>query len=196
MLRFRKFPLVLGALVVLGLLAPGSVSGAPLIVELTAGPTPVAGGFSYSYSISSTSPDEVVNDTDFFTIYDFAGYVAGSAVAPAGWTVSVQNLGINVPLVSPTNPDNPTIPNLTFTAVGNKGVVNNLGGFTATSVFGATVLGSYTSLTTNAALGNTDIGTTARVTVPTPEPSTMLLALAGPVFLFGAVRRGLRRKQG
>jgi hypothetical protein len=180
----------------LGLLAPSSVNSAPLEVSLTAGPTAVPGGFSYTYSIN-TLPTEQVSTGDFFTVYDFAG-LFGIPTAPAGWSVATPLLGVTPSNVSPFTGDNPALPNLVFTRTGAAlpGPLVNFGPFTATSVFGGTVRGSFTAQTTDTTETPAQLlQTTGRVAVPTPEPSTMLLALAGPVFLFGAVRRGLRRRQ-
>jgi hypothetical protein len=50
----------------------------------------------------------------FFTIYDFVGYVAGSATSSdPRWTFSSSNLGINPPYR--VHVDDPTVPNLTWT---------------------------------------------------------------------------------
>ncbi|PYK71214.1 MAG: hypothetical protein DME44_08635, partial [Verrucomicrobia bacterium] len=46
-----------------------------------------AGNFSWNYSATLTQ-DENVMSHDFFTIYDFAGYVPGGNTQPGGWTFS------------------------------------------------------------------------------------------------------------
>jgi hypothetical protein len=74
----------------------------------------------------------------FFTIYDFVGYVAGSATAPPGWEVQVALIGLTNATQAPT--DSPSIVNLTFVYIGppksDKGPLN-ISGFTALSLYGA-----------------------------------------------------------
>jgi hypothetical protein len=48
----------------------------------------------------------------FFTIYDFTGYIAGSAKVPAGWKVSVQSIGYTPSTQRPS--DSAKLQNLTF----------------------------------------------------------------------------------
>lgn len=74
----------------------------------------------------------------FFTIYDFVGYVAGSATAPQGWAVQVDLKGLTNATQAPT--DSPSIVNLTFVYTGpprsDKGPLD-ISGFTALSQYGA-----------------------------------------------------------
>ena len=74
----------------------------------------------------------------FFTIYDFVGYVAGSATAPPGWEVQVALIGLTNATQAPT--DSPSIVNLTFAYIGppksDKGPLD-ISGFTALSQYGA-----------------------------------------------------------
>jgi hypothetical protein len=67
-------------------------------------------------------------------------------------------------------------------------VLSTLGGISATGAFGAE------STNESGALDNTNFSTTRPAAVPVPEPATALLVLAGPLLVFGAVRRGLRRR--
>ena len=56
-----------------------------------------------------------VNGGAFFTIYDFAGYIAGTCTSPTGWSCTVQNVGFTPDAVNPVAPpDNPGIVNLTW----------------------------------------------------------------------------------
>jgi hypothetical protein len=74
----------------------------------------------------------------YFTIYDFVGYVAGSATAPPGWEVQVALKGLTNATQAPT--DSPSIVNLTFVYTGpprsDKGPLA-ISGFTALSRYGA-----------------------------------------------------------
>ncbi|HEV3166018.1 MAG TPA: hypothetical protein VGZ22_18470, partial [Isosphaeraceae bacterium] len=65
------------------------------------------GTFTYNYHADLAADQRVDpqgTKSDFLTIYDFAGLVSGSAhVNQAGWTVSVQNIGITPPSTLPTD---------------------------------------------------------------------------------------------
>src|SRR5437763_16591478 len=72
------------------------------------------GNYKWSYNVVVTS-DVYVQPGDYFTIYDFNGPASmiSTATAPAGWTLSVANLGTTP---SKTNPaDDPNIANFTWT---------------------------------------------------------------------------------
>jgi len=68
--------------------------------------TPVGGGdFSWNYSATLTQDENVVRQ-DFFTIYDFAGYVPGGNTQPTGWTFSASLLGKTPGKVTPISNTN------------------------------------------------------------------------------------------
>src|SRR5512132_3026371 len=51
--------------------------------------------FNYTATIhSETKLTAADDDPEFFTIYDFNGYIDGSGVAPAGWEFSTSGLGL------------------------------------------------------------------------------------------------------
>jgi hypothetical protein len=92
--------------------------------------TPSINGCSYSYNVSITAGSQV-NTGDYFTIYDFHGYVPGTAYAPADWVASEQFTG-NTPFgvdIRAFYGDSATFVNLVFTYVG------------ATSIQGSTLIG-------------------------------------------------------
>jgi hypothetical protein len=202
MVRFRKIPLIMGALALLGLLEVGAnlARASPLTVTLLS-VTAEGANFRWRYQIDLTADEQATAGppADFFVVYDFQGLVGAPTVAGAAvglWTPSSQNVGPVGPNVSPFIPDNPAIPNLVFTKIGaaQPGPVTNFGTFEAVSTLGAQQNGAFTAQSKLIATGQL-VGTTSFVPVPVPEPTTMLLALAGPVFVFGAVKRGLRRRQ-
>lgn len=119
------------------------------------------------------------------TIYDFAGYIPGTAFGPANWQFSSANLGTTPLQLLPL--DDPGIPNLTWIYTGspiqiNANTLYNIGKFGAQSIFNLRTLDDYSTrdaqgTETNrrrfASLGSTDVPATI------PEPGTMLLLGAG-----------------
>src|SRR5438105_8653733 len=70
--------------------------------------TPDNGNFRWTYAVVLPT-DMKLESGSYFTIYDFAGRVAGGESAPAGWELS--------PAATPdrvTPNDDPNIPNLTW----------------------------------------------------------------------------------
>jgi hypothetical protein len=152
------------------------------------------GNWRYTYGIVLTT-DAHLNPGDFFTVYDFAGFVPGSNIAPAGWTLSVANLSKSTSTVPN---DDPNLPNLTWTY--NGPVINGqkgLGNFSVDSAIGATKTESFIARTHRDVDGHIDDNITD-VTVPinqgspppvdnNPEPATLaLLGIGLP--LAGAVK--------
>lgn len=138
--------------------------------------------------------------SDFFTLYDVRGYVAGSASAGTDHTFDSANLvGINGPAQAP--PDSASVINLTFRYTGTGQVDDAT--FTTFS-FKSTVpgtlnktLGWYSSQFSNpAATPDTKVGESGRVELPgvVPEPSSIALVGMGLAGLFGYGYR--RRRQG
>jgi len=80
--------------------------------------TPNGSNFTFSYNLD-VSPTALMKSGDYFTIYDFNGYVAGSAFAPANWTIDdTLNTTPPPPGVVLFPPDNASVVNLTFTYTG------------------------------------------------------------------------------
>ena len=78
----------------------------------------------------------------FFTIYDFTGYIAGSAIVPPGWKLSVQLTGHTPSSQRPS--DNSKLQNLTFYYTGpDIPGPAGLGDFSVGSSFGTSTSGLF-----------------------------------------------------
>jgi hypothetical protein len=185
----------------LGLIALGAtltIARADIIPTLDPNPPAAAvGGFTWNYQVNVTL-DQMVNPGDFFTIYDFGAFTAGSNLQPADWTFSSSLLGLTPSLVLPT--DNPSLLNLTWTYNGN------------TSITGAQLLGSFSVIALTNQLRTSDFAAEAtrsngpnagskvdnigRVSVPVPEVSTLLpiISVCGAALIAGLPSYLRRRK--
>ena len=185
----------------LGVVAAVSVVRADIIPSF-GGTSPGTGTNTvWNYSINITT-DQQVMAGDFFTIYDFGPFIAGSATEPAGWTFSSSL--VTTPPAGTIPPDNPSLEDLTWTYIGATTIPNgtHLGPFSVTQA--TTQFQEVPSLQTGyfAALATRSDGQDAgskisnvgrvSVPVPVPEPTTLsLLALAGT----GSVLRAIRRRK-
>jgi hypothetical protein len=181
-------------------LAVGSDAKAGLLpVAVTI--TPEAGNFRWTYAVVLPT-DMRLQAGDYFTIYDFAGLVPGSIVAPDGWTASVTKTGPTPDRLNPQ--DDPGVDNVTFRYNGE--VVNGqigLGNFWATSTYGDSTASFFTAKNPRASDGAFDSNITETIVprgtdVPppsgVPEPATLALAGLG-LPLIGAARMLRRKKQ-
>ena len=180
--------------------AAGTSAAGLLPTQVTVQPD--AGNFRWTYAIVLPT-DMKLQSGNYFTVYDFAGYVPGTAAGPdANWSVSVQNTGVTDPLLNPM--DNPAVPNLVFKYGGPTVPAGQLGlgNFVAFSTFQDRKDTSFTAQTNRTSDGLLDANITT-TDAPTgtiiinppgvPEPATLLLAGLGlPVV--GLVRR-LRKKK-
>lgn len=186
----------------------GNVAHAGLLpVSVTV--QPEANNFRWTYSVVLPT-DMKLQAGSFFTIYDFAGYQAGTAGVSSTspdpsfsqyWTTSTTALGPTPDRLNPQ--DDPNITNLTFTYNGPtipSGQLT-LGNFAATSAFGSTAPSFFTATNQAAATGQTDSNITSTLVplgddipapIGTPEPAT--LALAGLGLPLIGLGRYLRRK--
>jgi PEP-CTERM motif len=137
----------------------------------------------WSYNIDITSRQNAVTG-DFFTIYDFGSFLAGSVTQPTGWTLTSTYLGTTPAQTIPN--DDPSLLNLTWTysgptISGNSPEGKGIGPFSVT-VFGSPTLPRISNF---AAQGTLAAGPNAgsklanvgdiRVPTPVPEPSTFTL---------------------
>ena len=147
---------------------------------------PSGSNFTWNYS-GNVTVDQTVQAGDFFTIYDFGNFNAGSNLQAGGWTFSSSLTGTTPSLVLPT--DDPSILNLTWTYTG------------ATPINGSAALGTFSVVTGTNQLRTSDFAAQAtrstgpdagskvqnigEVSVPVPEMSALLpiLSVCGIGFL-------------
>jgi len=185
----------------------GSANAGLLPVSVTV--QPEAGNFRWTYSVVLPT-DMKLQAGNYFTIYDFAGYMSGSGMVSSTspdssfsqyWALSTAPLGPTPDRLNPQ--DDPNIANLTFTYSGPT-IPNGqltLGNFVASSTFGNAGTSFFTATNPQALSGSIDsnitdtlvpVGEEIPPPIGTPEPTTMVLAGLGlPLIGLG---RFLRRK--
>jgi hypothetical protein len=200
-------------LFLVGLLAVAAANATitpDLLVVSPTGPYCTPGpGSNCTYEYEAYLPNKhYIESGDYFTIYDFAGYVVGSiASASPLWTGSAQLTGVNTVDPVVTIPDNDTIYNLTWTYNGTRVDAGPAGitfdGFTAASELNGVAPGWYAAQTgknTGVTVGDTPDANGGRVDVPgpgpggenpVPEPMSMML-IGGGLSALGMLR--LRKK--
>lgn len=134
---------------------------------------------------------------DFFTIYDFAGLVAGSNNVPAGWSFSSAAVGPTPARVVPE--DSAGFLNLTWTYTGSDYSPGQagLGNFWAASAYGTSGDG-YFAATTHLAGGTRTDSNITQTVVPVPAPPSIpeptTLVLVGLGLPFAALARRVARR--
>lgn len=171
-------------LVVAAGLAAAEFARADIIPTLDSIASIGAADFNWSYRATLTQDENAVsggsNGGDYFTIYDFGGFIPGSNEQPAGWTFSFKLVGKTPPLVRPT--DDRSIYNLTWHYVGGPGLPDeingpvNLGLFSAETTVDQFRLGWFAAEATKntGPFAGTPIDNVGRVAVPIPEMSALL----------------------
>jgi len=176
------------------LLASGLASTAAPALALQAAVTQIEkngdGSMTYHFAITTDpgetlSPGEAKTAADFVTVYNFYGFVEGSAKSPAGWEFSSEQFGrtpmLNgYPLVLPV--DVPNTPNLTWTATKPVAAGATVAGFTATTRVGVTIEGGYTAQVTRQ-LPAVQGGAEAAAMPARPSKQALIGALPTPSFL-------------
>lgn len=162
--------------------------------------TPSGGNTIWSYNVNVTV-DQNATSGDYFTIYDFGDFIAGSNVQPDGWTFSFALVGVTPGDTTP--PDSPSLYNLTWTytgaaIIGGSAAGTNIGPFSiaVAGLSDATANGYFTAQGTRSGdPEGTKISNVGRITIPVavPEPSTIAL-IAGTAGL-GMVGRALARRR-
>jgi hypothetical protein len=160
--------------------------------------TPEGGSYRWTYALVLPT-DMKLQSGNFFTIYDFNGYMPeGGSAAPDGWTLSTSNVGPTPDRLRPG--DDATVVNLTWTYRGPtipSGQLG-LGNFWAYSQYGNQQEDFFTARTNRTSDGLIDSNITDTIvpvgrTTPNPdgpgpnpnpgpvvpEPATLLLAGLG-----------------
>ena len=172
------------------------------IIPTFSGTSPGSGtNTAVNYGINITS-DQEVHIGDFFTIYDFGHFVAGTNVQPTGWAFSFALVTSPPSGVNP--PDDPTLENLTWTYTGPTVIPTgtHLGPFSveiATAQFQEVLQLRNTYFAAQATRSSVPNGTkinnvgqvSVPAPVPVPEPTTLSLLALGAV---GAAVRAIRRR--
>jgi len=185
--------------VVVGLttIAAGETRAGVVLVLQSGSPTPVAGGFQYTYD-ASLNNDTQLQPGDYFSIIDFVGYVGGSVFSSNPNLIAASAVATTPPPLFQGYFDDPTIPNLLFTYIGpavTTGPNSDLGDFGAVSIYGPSGLVVETASThkqdTQNGLYDIVEGNTTRVrgpsidTLGTPAPPGIVLAGLGAIGMIG-----------
>jgi hypothetical protein len=198
MLRTINAFLALAAALFLGIAGPAHAGMIPAAVAVT----PAGSAFDYSYHVILPS-DYAVKNGDFFTVYDFHGFVSGTNVQPAGWTFGSSLLGPNPPHIAPG--DDATVPNLTWTYHGaDVSGPAELGDFSARSTLGPNLMDVDFASQDHLLAGGRAVGNFTTTSAPdviqnptgdpkqTPEPATLaMLGFGLPLALLCRLRRRL-----
>jgi PEP-CTERM motif-containing protein len=187
------------------LIAPTPSSAGLIPVQVSV--MPEGGMYRFTYAIVLPT-DSVLRPGDYFTIYDFDGFVSGTNMASgspysADWGFSADLIGPTPAGVMPV--DNPAISNLSWTYTGpeiNIDASIGLGNFWALSLYPDTT-DSWFTASTGTTAGETDNNITPTI-VPVPKapgppppavPEPATFALAGLGLPFIGLARWFRKKR-
>ena len=180
-----------------------AVADADIMVTLNSGPVVNFSNFTWTYTATLKS-GSILNNGDFFTIYDIGGFGPGVPIASpviipgSNWSWLTQIVGINGFNQAP--PDSGGLYNLTFIFTGSSPIVaasdtilgGGAGAFGYISSNSIASAGAF-SATSHATVGGLTQGNTSGVTVAgpsaVPEPTTSLLTGCGLLALSFLLRR-------
>jgi hypothetical protein len=168
------------------------------VIPTLSSTSPTGGNFTWNYS-GNVTVDQNVQHGDFFTIYDFGNFLAGSNTQPAGWTFSSSLIGTTPSRVKPT--DNPSIFNLTWTYTGTTPIIGSspLGIFSVVAKTNQLRTSDFAAEATRNSGPNagSKVDNIGNISVPVPEMSALL-----PIFsvcgagLLSLLPGYLRRRHG
>jgi hypothetical protein len=169
------------------------------IIPSFTGATSSGGNTDWTYTIDITSGQNVMAG-DFFTIYDFGPFIAGTDIQPSGWTLSSSLVGITPSQTLPA--DDPTLLNLTWTYSGPTLTGTGLGPFSVT-IAGVTpspvpIRTSHFAAEGTQIRSGDKIDNVGQISVPAivPEASTFSLFISASGLLgVGWIISRLRKRQ-
>jgi len=180
------------AVIALGAILPVSQARADILPAVgTPTVTAVAGGFNWTYTITLSVTQQLLNG-DSFTIYDFGPGTLVSTPS-SNWVVSTDPFAP----ISGMSSNGTAVPNqtgaLNWTFTWTDGTVfgeANLGNFVIFSTSGTPTMAAFMGRGTDqvSMLKNANV-TNTLVPTATPEPATLVLLGSGMLGLVGVVRR-------